>query len=95
MITASWNGRIIAQSDTCEKVEGNFYFPKQSVEQAFLRPSSTHTTCGWKGVASYYTLEVDGKTNEDAAWFYPEPKDGAKQVKDRVAFWRGVVVREG
>ena len=75
-------------------MEGNFYFPRVTVNPDFLRPSVTHTTCGWKGVASYYDVVVGGQINEDAAWYYPEPKDAARQVRDRIAFWRGVSVRE-
>ena len=72
MARATWNGTVIAESDTFETVEGNVYFPPESVKTEFLRPSETHTTCWWKGEASYYTLEVDGKQNVDAAWFYPD-----------------------
>lgn len=89
---AVWNGETIAQSDSTVVVEGNHYFPPQSVDPAFLRPSSTHTVCPWKGLASYYTLEVDGKSNPDAAWYYPGPKDAAREIKDHVAFWKGVRV---
>ncbi len=92
MATATWNGTVIAQSDTTEVVEGNHYFPLPSVNPAYLKASDTHTVCPWKGTASYYTLDVDGQQNADAAWFYPEPKDAAAQIKDYVAFWRGVVV---
>jgi uncharacterized protein (DUF427 family) len=73
-------------------VEGNQYFPPGAVKREHLRPSEKHTTCPWKGVASYYDVVVDGQVNEDAAWYYPEPKDAAKQIKDHVAFWRGVTV---
>ncbi len=89
---AIWNGKVIAQSNDTVQVEGNQYFPAASVKDDYLKESSTHTTCPWKGVASYYTLDVDGKQNEDAAWYYPEPKDEAKMVTGRVAFWRGVEV---
>lgn len=89
---AIWNGQIIAESNDTVVVEGNHYFPAESVKRDFLRDSSTHTTCPWKGVASYYSLEVDGQTNKDAAWYYPEPKDAAKQIQGRIAFWKGVKV---
>ena len=89
---AIWNDKVIAESDDTVVVEGNHYFPRDSVDGSVLVDSSTHTTCPWKGEASYFSLEVDGETNHDAAWFYPEPKDAAAQIKDRVAFWRGVTV---
>jgi uncharacterized protein (DUF427 family) len=92
MPTARWNGEIIAQSEQTEVVEGNHYFPVESVREEYLRPSETNTICPWKGTASYYTLEVNGSRNEDAAWYYPEPKEEASQIKDHVAFWRGVEV---
>lgn len=91
---AVWNGTVIAESDDTVVVEGNHYFPLASVDPSLLRPSATHTTCPWKGVASYYSIEADGKLNEDAAWFYPEPSDAARQIQDRVAFWRGVTVTD-
>ncbi len=83
---------MIAESDDTVVVEGNHYFPAESVKKEFLRPSATHTTCSWKGIASYHSLEVGGKQNLDAAWYYPEPKDAAKQIRGRIAFWRGVKV---
>ena len=89
---AAWNGETIAQSDFTVVVEGNHYFPPESVDPMFLKPSPTHTTCPWKGLASYYSLEVGGKSNPDAAWYYPEPKDAASEIKDHVAFWKGVQV---
>lgn len=92
MATARWNGEVIAQSDATEIVEGNHYFPAESVREEYLRPSDTQTTCPWKGEASYYTLAVNGAENVDAAWYYPAPKPEAAQIKDRVAFWRGVEV---
>ncbi len=92
MATASWNGTVIAESDDIVTVEGNAYFPLDAVRDDVLRPSSTTTVCPWKGTASYYTLEVDGQTNPDAAWSYPEPEDAAAQIRGRVAFWRGVTV---
>jgi uncharacterized protein (DUF427 family) len=89
---AIWNNTVIAESAETVVVEGNHYFPAESVKAHYLRPSSTHTTCPWKGVASYHTLEVDGAQNLDAAWFYPSPKDAAKQIAGRIAFWKGVQV---
>jgi uncharacterized protein (DUF427 family) len=89
---AVWKGTIIAESNETVVVEGNHYFPESSVKQACLAPSATHTTCGWKGVASYYDVIVDGEANKDAAWFYPTPKAEAMQVAGRVAFWRGVQI---
>lgn len=92
MVKAIWNGVVIAESDRCVVVEGNQYFPWEDVKQEYFQPSSTHTTCPWKGVASYYTLSVNGKTNPDAAWYYPDPKPAAAQIRGRVAFWKGVQV---
>ncbi len=92
MATATWNGAVIAESDHVETVEGNLYFPPDSIRQEYLRPSSMTSTCPWKGEASYYTLAVDGEENADAAWTYPDPKPAASQIKDHVAFWRGVTV---
>ena len=89
---AVWNNQVIAQSDDTVVVENNHYFPKESVKTEYLKNSETHTTCPWKGVASYYTLFVDGNENPDAAWYYPEPKEAAAQIKDRIAFWKGVQV---
>ncbi len=94
MATATWNGEIIAESDDTKIVEGNHYFPIDSVHQQFLRPSATTSVCPWKGTASYYSLTVDGADNDDAAWYYPAPKDAAAEIKDHVAFWRGVVVKD-
>jgi uncharacterized protein (DUF427 family) len=90
---AMWNGEVIAESDDTVVVENNHYFPLDSVRQDVLRPSQYETVCPWKGTASYYSLEVDGKLNQDAAWYYPEPKEAAADIRDRVAFWRGVEVR--
>nr|WP_297422123.1 DUF427 domain-containing protein [uncultured Actinotalea sp.] len=87
-----WNGTVIAESDDTVVVEGNHYFPAASVDATLLRPSDTRTVCPWKGTASYWTLEVDGRTNRDAAWYYAEPKPEAAHIRDRVAFWRGVTV---
>ncbi|GER88487.1 hypothetical protein KDW_26490 [Dictyobacter vulcani] len=92
MPKASWNGVTLAESDHCVVVEGNQYFPPDAVHKEYFKESATHTTCPWKGLASYYTVEVNGETNKDAAWYYPEPKDAAKQIKDHVAFWRGVKI---
>jgi len=93
MTTATWNGAVIAESDDIVTVEGNAYFPLDAVRADVLRPSDSHTLCPWKGTASYYDLEVDGQVNADAAWYYPTPKDAAKQITGRVAFWKGVQVR--
>ena len=94
MPKATWNGKVIAQADESEVqlVEGNVYFPPHKVERALLKASDTHTVCPWKGTASYYDVVVEGKTNKDAAWYYPDTKDAAKHVKGYVAFWRGVEV---
>jgi len=92
MVKAVWNGVTIAESDDTIVVEGNHYFPPEAVNASLLRPSDTHTICPWKGTASYFSLEVDGQVNQDAVWYYPEPKDAAKEITDRVAFWRGVTV---
>lgn len=90
---AIWNGVTIAESDDTVVVEGNHYFPRASVDANALRDSATHTTCPWKGIASYYDIVANGKVNEDAAWYYPQPSDEAAQIRDRIAFWRGVEVR--
>ncbi|MNM11374.1 hypothetical protein D3C81_215290 [compost metagenome] len=94
MPTASWNGAVIAQAtdEQVELVENNVYFPPSAVKQEYLRPSSHTTICPWKGTASYYDLVVDGQTNANAAWYYPQPKDAAKQIAGHIAFWRGVSV---
>jgi uncharacterized protein (DUF427 family) len=89
---AIWNGQTIAESNDTIVIEGNHYFPADSVKKEYFEQSSTHTVCPWKGTASYYTLKVDGKENKDAAWYYPNPKEMAKGIKDRVAFWQGVEV---
>lgn len=91
---AKWNNEIIAESTDIVIVENNPYFPLSSVNKAFLKQSSHTTTCPWKGLANYYTLDVDGKENQNAAWYYPEPKEAAKEIKDRVAFWKGVKVEK-
>jgi uncharacterized protein (DUF427 family) len=92
MPKAVWSGELIAESDACVVVEGNQYFPAEAVRHEFLRPSSHTTVCLWKGTAHYYHIEVNGMKNENAAWFYPEPSDAAKQIRGRVAFWKGVRV---
>ena len=92
MARATWNGAVIAESDRFEIVEGNVYFPPDTVKREYLQPSDTHTECWWKGTASYYSLSVDGKENLDAAWYYPEASEKAKNVEGYVAFWRGVTV---
>jgi uncharacterized protein (DUF427 family) len=89
---ATWNGAVIAESDATVVVEGNHYFPADSIKKEYFKPSGTHTVCGWKGTASYYTVSVDGQDNPDAAWYYPTPKDAAKNIAGYVAFWKGVQV---
>jgi len=92
MPKAIWNGAVLAESDRCEVVEGNQYFPPDAINRAYFTESTTHTVCSWKGTASYYDIVVNGQTNKDAAWYYPAPKDAAKQIAGYVAFWRGVTV---
>ena len=92
MPKAIWNGTVIAESDRTEVVEGNHYFPPSAIDKQYFKESSTHTTCPWKGVASYYNVEVAGQVNKDAAWYYPTAKDKAKNIEGYVAFWRGVKV---
>ena len=96
MPKAVWNGAVIAEApaNAVERVEGNVYFPADAVRRDYLQPSETHTVCGWKGTASYYHLAVDGQVNRDAAWYYPEPKDAARNITGRIAFWKGVQVTE-
>jgi uncharacterized protein (DUF427 family) len=89
---AVWKGVLIAESDDTVVVEGNHYFPRESLRDDVLRPSNTHTFCPWKGTASYYSLEFDGARSKDAVWYYPTPKDAAKQITDRVSFWKDVEV---
>jgi uncharacterized protein (DUF427 family) len=89
---AIWKGAVLAESDATVVVEGNHYFPAESLKDVHFEPSATHTTCSWKGVASYYSVIVDGQRNVDAAWFYPDPKSAASHIRGRVAFWRGVEV---
>ncbi len=90
---AIWKNVVIAESKETVVVEGNHYFPEASLVKKYFTPSATHTTCGWKGVASYYNVEVDGATNKDAAWFYADPKSAASEIKNHVAFWKGVLVQ--
>ena len=92
MATAEWNGEILAESENYEVVEGNIYFPPEAIKTKFFKKSDNQTTCFWKGVASYYNIEVDGKANADAAWYYPDPSDKAAKLKDHVAFWKGVKI---
>ena len=89
---AIWNGSVIAESDKTVVIEGNHYFPAESIKKEFYTESDTHSVCPWKGTASYYTLSVDGKENVDAAWYYPETRDMAKSIEGYVAFWKGVEV---
>jgi uncharacterized protein (DUF427 family) len=91
-VKATWNGTVLAESDDTVVVEGNHYFPAESIRAEHFRPSATHTTCHWKGVASYYDVVVGGALNKDAAWYYPDTKPEAKSIEGRVAFWRGVRV---
>jgi uncharacterized protein (DUF427 family) len=93
-VRATWNGAVLAESDETVVVEGNQYFPPGSVRAEYFEDSATHTTCPWKGEASYRTVVVDGKRNDDAAWYYPDPKEAAREITDHVAFWRGVEVTE-
>ncbi|GGB40265.1 hypothetical protein GCM10011380_32150 [Sphingomonas metalli] len=92
MVQARWNGAVIASSDDTVVVEGNHYFPTSAVDASLLRPSATTTICPWKGTAHYHSLQVDGATNPDAAWYYPDPKPEAENIRDRIAFWKGVTV---
>jgi len=89
---AIWNGAVLAESDKTIVVEGNHYFPEDSVNKEFFNESETHTVCGWKGTASYYDVAVGGETNSDAAWYYPTAKDEAKEIENHVAFWKGIEV---
>ena len=89
---ATWNNTILAESDDTVIVEGNHYFPPQSIKREYFQESATHTSCPWKGEASYYNVIVDGQINKDSAWYYPDPKPAAAEIKDHVAFWRGIKV---
>lgn len=91
---AIWNDKIIAESNDTILVEGNHYFPPTSINKDFFNMSETNTTCGWKGKASYYTLSVNGQLNMDAAWYYPTPKEAAKNITNYIAFWKGVDIKE-
>ncbi len=92
MTKATWNGVTLAESNATVVVDNNQYFPADSIDKQYFKESNTHTTCGWKGVASYYSIEVNGEVNADAAWYYPSPKDAAKNIEGYVAFWKGVKV---
>lgn len=92
MVTARWNGTVIAESDDTVVVEGNHYFPRAAVKAEYLLDNGTTSNCPWKGIASYHSLEVNGETNTDTACYYPDPKEAAAEIKDRIAFWRGVDV---
>jgi uncharacterized protein (DUF427 family) len=94
MVKAIWNGAVLAESDRTVMVEGNHYFPPDAVHRQHFQPSRTTTVCHWKGTARYYDIEVNGQRNRDAAWYYPEPSKAAQDIKDHVAFWRGVDVGE-
>ena len=92
MPKATWNGAVLAESDQCKQVEGNQYFPPDAIKRQYFNESATHTTCSWKGEASYYDIVVSGQVNRDAAWYYPFPKEAANHIAGYVAFWRGVRV---
>ena len=92
MAKAIWNGVTLAESDRFEVVEGNIYFPPDTINRQYFTESNTHTICGWKGQASYYDIVVNGEVNKDSAWYYPTPKQAAENIKDYIAFWRGVRV---
>jgi uncharacterized protein (DUF427 family) len=94
MARALWNGKVIAESNDTIEVEGNVYFPEASIKREYFRPSSTTSTCPWKGQARYMSLVIDGQDNQDAAWYYPDPKPAARKIKGYVAFWRGVEVEK-
>jgi uncharacterized protein (DUF427 family) len=93
-VRASWNGAVLAESDRTVVVENNHYFPIEDVHSEFFEDSATHSHCPWKGDASYRSVVVDGKRNDDAAWYYPHPSEAAREITDRVAFWKGVTVEE-
>jgi uncharacterized protein (DUF427 family) len=94
MAKAIWEGTVLAESEKTVEVEGNNYFPPDTIQDVYLRPSSTRSVCAWKGTASYYDVEVNGEVNKDAAWFYPEPKPAASHIKGHVAFWRGIKIEK-
>ncbi len=89
---ATWNGAVLAESDDIVTVEGNAYFPRTSIDCSYFQESPTHTVCPWKGTASYYSVVVNGHENRDAAWYYPDPKPAAEEIRGRIAFWKGVKV---
>lgn len=91
---AVWNDKVVAESEDTVVVEGNHYFPPDAISSEYFKPSDTTSVCPWKGTASYYTLDVDGQQNPDAAWYYPDTKEAANKIKDRVAFWKGVQVSD-
>lgn len=93
MPIAKWNGKVIAETDKFETVEGNIYFPRDAIKTEYFKESTHTTTCPWKGLASYFDVEVDGKTNQNAAWYYADPKPAAANIKGHVAFWKGVEVK--
>ena len=93
MYRAIWQNTVLAESDNCQSVEGNLYFPPDTINNEFFRHSATQTTCGWKGQASYFDIVVGDQVNYDAAWYYPDPKEGASHIKDHIAFWKGVDVQ--
>ncbi len=95
MVKAVWNGQVIAESDDTVVVEGNHYFPRGNVDQGVIVDSDTTSFCPWKGTAHYYSIKVGDAVNQDAAWYYPDPKDAAAEIKDRIAFWNGVEVSDG
>lgn len=91
---AIWNDKVIAEAKETIVVENNHYFPVESINKEYFKKSTTHTLCPWKGEASYFSIEVDGKINEDAAWYYPDPKPEADAIKNYIAFWKGIEIRE-
>ena len=94
MPKAIWNGTVIAESDDVRQVEGNHYFPPESIKKEFFTESDTTSVCPWKGTASYYHIEVDGEVNKDSAWYYPDPTEAANNIKDHLAFWRGIEIQD-
>lgn len=94
MVRATWHGMVIADSDHTALVEGNHYFPRSAVREEYLRPSDTHTTCPWKGIASYYDLAMDAEVNPDAVWYYPRPREAAEMIRDKLAFGGSVDVTD-
>ena len=94
MAKATWEDAVLAESDQTVEVEGNQYFPLDAIRKEYFQPSNEHSVCPWKGTASYYDIDVNGKRNPGAAWYYPDPKPAAKQIKDHVAFWKGVKVEK-